>query len=96
MYKLIGVLLAPLLFTGCGEQSHPDYKVLGDRTIINNLIVLEVEPKDIHNWCPRPAPACYDRTLHRIVIREIETEHDREIFLDLGHEMWHAMGNKHQ
>lgn len=79
------------------KDAHEDWWT-PTRLTLNNLDIVQVDAKDIKNWCNdlNVAPACYNRQQNVIVIRRINNEYDHEIFQDLGHEVWHAMGGRHK
>ena len=59
------------------------------------VIVLFVPDGQIHEYCSKPATACYKPALNTVYVREPRGFYDRERLLDLGHEIFHAIGNRH-
>lgn len=54
-----------------------------------------VPSERLHEFCSAGV-SCYKPAINTLYIREIRGINDRERLLDLGHEVYHAIGNKHE
>lgn len=63
--------------------------------IVVTVTVVQVPDRKISDYCAPPAVACYKHSSNRIYIREIKNLNDYERLQDLGHEVYHLMGYKH-
>ena len=96
--RAIITIIFMLALVACGSDNDQQIETSKDQSgvsILDSLRIVEVDPSDVHNFCGA-GRACYSREHNRLVIAKIDGENDHEGFQDLGHEVWHAMGNQHE
>lgn len=56
--------------------------------------IIQLEQIEVAKICR--AQACYNRKTNTIYIPKIRGDWDHERIYALGHEMWHALGGRHE
>jgi len=59
------------------------------------VTIVMVPPEHLHEFCSA-GTGCYKPALNTLYVREIRGIDDRERLLDLGHEIYHAIGYRHE